>query len=135
MPSTSPRRETTNDPLHWKSNNRETSFRKATISTPIEQTRFLLVIKLSFSFSSFRCASRKLFAQPSSLSSSSSFSFRFFRVHEIFFERIEENSLFLCQTLTGGFLVPSSIHANFTRSCLKFLKFNREWYIIVHVAI
>ena len=35
------------NPRHWKSNNRETSFRKATISTPIEQTRFLLVIKLS----------------------------------------------------------------------------------------
>lgn len=41
------------NPRHWKSNNRETSFRKATISTPIEQTRFLLVIKLS-SFAVFR---------------------------------------------------------------------------------
>lgn len=30
----------------WKSNNREISFRRATISTPIGQTRFLLVIKL-----------------------------------------------------------------------------------------
>lgn len=35
----------TPSPSQWKSNNRETSFRKATISTPIEQTRFLLVIK------------------------------------------------------------------------------------------
>lgn len=114
------RRETTNNPLHWKSNNRETSFRKATISTPIEQTRFLLVIKLSLSLSLFRpelhfrfpktLRAAKFFVVLLLLLSILSRTWNFYESRKILFL-----SLSLRQTLR----ISCSIHASSTRSCLR----------------
>lgn len=113
------RRETTNNPLHWKSNNRETSFRKATISTPIEQTRFLLVIKLSLSL--FRPALR--FRFPKTLRAAKFFVVLLLllsilsRTWNFYDEsrKILSLSLSLRQTLR----ISCSIHASSTRSCLR----------------